>query len=458
MRPLLIALLLLPSTARAAEPMLPAAAAEPDADGPTDPTPPDVLAGERYDGRAAEPLPRDFGRALARALLWPPRMLVRGIGGVARPAMEWNERDHVQQRVTQALTSDDGLLGVRPVINYEADFTPSFGLLFFDNRLPDHMRSSVSSAFGGPSVLANDARLAIPLGAHMELALHADYSRRNDELYTGIGMHSPLPFSRYAFDRVDATAELQYRPLHALQLDAGSDLGWRRFSNGTAYAGDQPIAGVYCERGLGARCAGPVDERLVPGYAAGTQLVRVHGAAHVDGRADELSSGLVADARVDYTHGLGSDESSYLRLHGHIGRSFEIWQRRTIYVGVSGDDEVAFGNTPIPFSELVQLGGIDDLRGFRRARFRDASSLLGSLEYRWPIWMWMDGSLFVDYGGVFKPQFANFAVRDLRPDVGIGLRMHSTDKYSLRVQVAYGFGGGGGGGIRLVFAGNGNPS
>src|SRR6202042_608177 len=110
----------------------------------------------------------------------------------------------------------------RPVINYEASFTPSFGLLLFDNRLPAGMHSQVSSAFGGPHVLANDARLSRPLPPQLLLTVHAYYLRRNDELYTGIGMHVPLPFSRYGFDRVDSDVALAWKPVKAFPIPAGA--------------------------------------------------------------------------------------------------------------------------------------------------------------------------------------------------------------------------------------------
>ncbi len=117
---------------------------------------------------------------------------------------------------------------------------------------------------------------------------------------------------------------------------------------------------------------------------------------------------------------------------------------------------MAFGDTPIPFTEMVTLGGPDDLRGFKPGRFRDASSLLATVEYRWPVWMWMDGTLFADYGGVLGPAFSNFSFSTLRPDVGIGFRMHTSDKFVLRIQAAWGFGDEGG--FRLVIAGNGGPA
>jgi len=359
--------------------------------------------------------------------------------------------------VNAALTSNDGLIGVRPVINYEATFRPSFGVLYFNDRLPHGMQMRLSSALGGPEVLAQDARLTIPLVPRAVLEVRADYQRRDDELYSGIGMRQPLPYARYAFDRVDGTVALALTPKRILKIDLAGDVGWRRFGNGSAYAGDAAIADVYCVHGVDGRCSsGRVDENLVPGFARGTQFVRARGDLHVDSRKDELGSGVLFDAGVQYTHGFGNDRSSYLRGHLHLGGSFELWRHRTLYLGVSADDEVAFGDAPIPFSELVQLGGVDDLRGFRRGQFRDGSSLLATAEYRWPIWMWMDGAIFTDYGAVFKPQFTDFSAADLRPDIGFGVRVRSSSKYLVRIQVAYGFGDGGG--FRLVIAGNGNPS
>src|SRR5262249_38787976 len=134
----------------------------------------------------------------------------------------------------------------------------------------------------------------------------------------------------------------------------------------------------------------------------------------------------------------------------------QVWRHRALYLGVSVDDLVRIGDTPIPFSELATLGGPEDLRGFGRGRFRGASSMLATAEWRWPVWMWMDGTLFFDYGGGFGPAFKGFAVGDLRPDIGIGFRVHTASKFVMRIQVAYGFGGDGG--WRLVIAGNGNPS
>src|SRR5439155_25001229 len=203
---------------------------------------PDVRHGERYDGRDARPSVRPYLLAVPRLLLVVPRLAVRGIDAAARPLMQWNEREHIAERVVGALTSDDGLIGVRPAVNFESGYRPSFGVLYFTERLPRGTRVTVSSAIGGPETLLQDAHATVPLW-HRRAALDVDarYRRRDDELYTGIGMHSPLPFARYAVDQVDAGALFSLRPLDKIRLELGVAYGLSRFADGAAYSGDRPI-------------------------------------------------------------------------------------------------------------------------------------------------------------------------------------------------------------------------
>jgi hypothetical protein len=409
-----------------------------------EPTPPDVVHGERYDGRDRQRSARPYLLAVPRVVLGIPRLLMRGLDAAAKPLMEWNERRHVAERVIGAVTTDDGKIGVRPVIDYVAGYRPSFGLLFFDERLPRDARVTMSAAIGDQHTMQQTVHATVPvLESRGTLDIDGGYRRRNDELYAGLGMHRLLPEVRYAVDQVDASASLSLRVVERMHLELGFAYGYRHFADGESYSGDPAIGDVYC------LCA-------VSGFTSGTQFFRETAGVHLDSRRTEMSTGVMVDGVAHYTHGIFGDDSSYLRLHTHLGSQIKIWRRRALYLGVSVDDIVRFGDTPIPFSELATLGGPDDLRGFGRGRFRGASSVLATVEWRWPVWMWMDGTLFFDYGGTFGPGFKDFAAGDLRPDVGIGFRVHTASKYVMRVQVAWGFGGDGG--FRLVIAGNGNPS
>jgi len=102
----------------------------------------------------------------------------------------------------------------------------------------------------------------------------------------------------------------------------------------------------------------------------------------------------------------------------------------------------------VPFSELVVVGGPDDFRGAPIGRFRDYTSVLGTIEYRWAVWMWLDAAVFNDWVGVFGRDFHGFAFDKLVPDAGAGLVLHTQSNFLMRVQIAYGVGSG----VQTLFA------
>jgi hypothetical protein len=91
----------------------------------------------------------------------------------------------------------------------------------------------------------------------------------------------------------------------------------------------------------------------------------------------------------------------------------------------------------IPFYLQRTLGGPDDLRGFRRFRFRDRHLLLLQAEYRWEIFTAVDGAVFYDAGKV-AARLEDVNLRDLETNYGIGFRFGTTNGVFLRVEGAFG--------------------
>jgi outer membrane protein assembly factor BamA len=155
------------------------------------------------------------------------------------------------------------------------------------------------------------------------------------------------------------------------------------------------------------------------------------------------SSGALVDVGLDWSHGVGFDPSQYVRGHAAVSAVLDLWQRtRTLVVRIEARDLEPIGAAPVPFSELIVLGGPDTFRGFRPGRFRNFSSLFAGVEYRWPVWMWMDASVFGEYGGVFGRHFEGFRIDRMKPDLGAGVRLRSSDAFFARIQLAYGWGDG----------------
>ena len=88
----------------------------------------------------------------------------------------------------------------------------------------------------------------------------------------------------------------------------------------------------------------------------------------------------------------------------------------------------------VPFYLMPSLGGSYTLRGYSNYRFHDRHLLLASAESRWPIFVHLDGAVFVDAGTVAA------RVSDLGFDktvYGFGLRLHTHRSTMARLDVAH---------------------
>jgi hypothetical protein len=419
------------------------------AEGPRTETrlpPPDPTRGERADGKTAESRAKDAWLAVPRFLLLPIRLLFYAIEAPTKSSIEFDERHHISDHLVDLLTSSDGKVGIRPTFSWISGFRPSFGAHFFHDRLMGPSTMFNLDAAGGPDVVRLElAGRPTPLDSPAQVYFGAVYDRRNDWRYTGIGAAVPplvgsLPAARYQQDLVDLDARLHLRFTRFIDLSLGGMFGFRRFANGEQYAGDQPIASVYCVQVNGQCGIGTIDDALVPGFNEGTQFLRVSAGLHLDLRQNPLDPvGALIDMDADYTHGVGSDDSSYFRFHGAVTFGINLWAHTHILVLRAATQFVdPINGVPVPFSELAVLGGPYDLRAYNLQAFRDFTSFYATAEYRWPILMWVDGSFFVDYGGVFGRWYDGFGTRRMQPDVGIGIRLQSSSRFYVRAQIAFG--------------------
>jgi hypothetical protein len=109
----------------------------------------------------------------------------------------------------------------------------------------------------------------------------------------------------------------------------------------------------------------------------------------------------------------GAVGSAVLDLDGH-GRNLE--------VSVAGLFADPLTSEPIPFTELVTLGGPSWMTGFFPGRLVDRSAAVASLRYAWPIALYIDATLQGTVGTVFGPHLDGFDPGLFRLSAGIGLR------------------------------------
>jgi outer membrane protein assembly factor BamA len=98
----------------------------------------------------------------------------------------------------------------------------------------------------------------------------------------------------------------------------------------------------------------------------------------------------------------------------------------------------------VPFYFLSSLGGSSVLRSFSSFRFQDNDMLYGSAEFRRRVWtardgqVALDGSLFVETGGVYRDITDEAELGDMEQSFGTELRLLVPDDVVARFGVAVG--------------------
>jgi hypothetical protein len=141
---------------------------------------------------------------------------------------------------------------------------------------------------------------------------------------------------------------------------------------------------------------------------------------------------------------LGSD-FSFNQYAVDLRQYIPLWAERYILaLRTTWVFQQATGGGGAPFHLLTNLDHYSPLRGFPVGRFRDESSALWNLEYRFPIWLgeretgpFLDGLIFVDTGRVF-PGIKNFSFDDMHYSVGGGLNFLMNNRPLLRFEAGYG--------------------
>jgi outer membrane protein assembly factor BamA len=420
--------------------------------------PPDPSKGESFDGRVHPAELRDDLLVVPRLLLTPPRLLLNAVFHPVGALVRWMQRRFILEKMVDAVTSRDGLIGVRPAFNFVSGYRATFGLSFFDYKILGEgtaLDASVSVDFRD-IVIASAALRPTHIARAVEYVAQGGYLRRDDYYYAGIGMEAAQTHTgaRYRIQQVDQTNRLHFVLSRHWFASAMGGFVVQRFGNGVAESNiftstnDQPIDEVYCVRFFDGRCVpgGGIDPVAVPGFANGTQFVRAGLGLRVDTRDSfyRPTSGAAAAIELDYTHGLGAtDPSSYFRLHAGFEAVLDLWRRsHVLLLRASTDLLIPAGSEFVPFTEFPILSTPDKFRGARWGKYRDYSNVLFTAEYRWPVWMWLDAALFVDYGGAFGKAYAGFDISRMIPAVGFGVRLRTSSKFFMALQVAYGFGEG----------------
>jgi hypothetical protein len=354
----------------------------------------------------------------AGALLVVPRAVVGAASVPFRAGLTYYERYDVKERVLDIFFDDTRTFGIYPRLSFETRTQPGVGVrLVHKNLFGSGARVRAAADYGGEHQRRLDAAFTTPplLAAPARLHLRGGWQRQPRLPFYGIG-DGPAVVSRFGQDVSRAEAGLEVDPAGPWSFALTGTYLSRRFREetpGTLPNGSRGAEVVYGEAEVGVDTLAVGAPWISPGAPSrGTRASAFAGAA-TGARGDRtryVRYGLDALQYFDLYRG---DRVLLLRMHAE---------------GVVGSDE------NIPFTDLPRLGGPQFLRGYTRDRFSDHVAVLGSIEYRYPIWRELAGFVFVDAGRV-APDLGALSGR-FRPGAGGGLELYSTDAFRMRTQLA----------------------
>jgi len=308
----------------------------------------------------------------------------------------------------------------------------SFGPAYRKPRLlGEHVDFSAFAAGSFKRYWMLDTRLTMPrlAGQRVSIDLHAQRYDFPNEDFFGLGPDSERTSQvAYGVSNTIVGSTGAVRPVPWLSVGGGLDV----------------LAPAINTSGDGQTIDTLFDETTAPGLSVQTDFVRYQAFADVnyrEPRGNPRRGGryAVAFERFEDTSG---DRFSFRRVEADVQQYIPLLKdRRVLALHALVSTSTPDAGHEVPFYLQRTLGGPDDLRGFRRFRFRDRHALLLQAEYRWEIFTAVDGAIFYDAGKVAS-RVEDLNLRDLERDYGIGFRFGTQNGVFLRVEGAFGSSGG----------------
>lgn len=182
----------------------------------------------------------------------------------------------------------------------------------------------------------------------------------------------------------------------------------------------------------------PTTPATVPGINTSVQAVAAEPSVTYDSRDNPFrpSTGWLLDTGFTFTEQVNRDQFRYLGYWVDIQRYIPVFRGNRILLlrGYLAKLDSVSGQS-IPFYELNLLDLNNGLRGFDRGRWQDKGALLFNVEWRYPVWKDIEGTIFLDEGQVFS-NYRDLQLKLFQYSAGVGFRFVTPRKFAFRVQAA----------------------
>ena len=389
-----------------------------------------------YDGRGPPPTtPGDVALWVPRIVFSPlyftsEYILRRPLGALVTEA----ERSHLPTVLYDLFTfGPDHKAGFAPIALFDFGFNPSLGVYaFWDDALAKGNDLQMHGSTWGPDWLAGTLTDRIHLHRKDTLSLNLTAVHRPDRAFFGVGPRSlQSNLSRYGEDEVDGGAVVDVRPWRASHVQTAVGVRSASFYQGH-YEGDPSIEQQAASRAF------PLPDGFDRGYTAEYNRVVLA----LDSRQPRPAPG--SGVRIEVVSEQGNDVrqvagSGWLRYGATAGGFYDLSDHgRVVSLSFAALFADPLGGRPVPFTELVSLGGDKPMPGFWWGRLLDRSAAVATAEYRWPIAPFLDGSMQAAVGNVFGEHLDGFEPSLLRFSGAVGVTTVSAPDSAIQFLVGFG--------------------
>lgn len=356
-----------------------------------------------------------------RLIVFPFKLVFKGVGGIAT----FFEETHVLTRINDFLNSDDGVRSALPEYSAQTGLGMAYthrNLLFKESELT--VRASLGLRMRrGFEVSLRD----ISLGGNAYASLLTGYRFLTDEPFFSLG-NDPISQSKsnYAHEQIIYEFSLGMKVSKNIAIYTQIGYETNRIREGR-------------NKSLPSTTDSVLDtEKILPGLTEHVNLGKLEFTLHYDGKNHQgrptAGSEVIINGSVfnDFRNG----EFGFWKASVDIMQYINLFLNRVLVLRFMGEVTDPLLDKEIPFFYLSQIGNLETVRGFHRGQFRDKDMILGSLEYRYPIWHFFDAVLFVDAGKVSDHIFDDFSTRGLHVGYGGGIRIWGDKGMAAKFEIA----------------------
>lgn len=393
------------------------------------------------------------------------------------------ERSNLISTLQKAFTfGPNNNIGVVPTAFLDFGFRPSVGVYAFYNDFiapGNDLRANVG--FGGIKFwragLADRIPIDTPVGnerAKSYFQIESDFLTRSDLLFWGIGPdRKDTTKSTYSLFTIGGGGRIHLEPWRGTFFEGWVtaryvETGAGACDDSTTFVTDDAI-GRICTPGTIRRRIQDGAFPIPPQYGRPYVTVKSGIRAAVDSRRPrpEPGSGVAFEAMAEHVSDVDDPAlGGWINYSGVLGGFLDITgTQRVLGLTLAAHmQDPLRDETNIPFTELVGAKHIEDvpdldiMRGFQPGRLLGHSAVAATLEYRWPIWAFIDGTLQAAVGNAFnESHLEDFEFDKLRFSFVGGIRSPNHRDHSFNLLVGFGTDtfeqGGAVSAIRFVFGG-----